>query len=228
MDRRNRTKFIPPHLKMERVQTFVPLEVKEWVLEECRRCDRTETYFAYQAFLTYIHCYNWTVNNDKWVSLEELLWSPPYKNESGERADVERNQYKLECQIRKDYLHWLDSIPNRAKDYINNPDPDYLKKIKNIFSARTLGQIRKRPMHLKRALILYYKLHAINPRITEIDFSLLRVEGWTDTPNFRSTQYVLGIGSVVSSKLKELGIDLAKPPKIIVGINDGKDESKNG
>lgn len=182
----------------KRIHSYAPSTVIDFIRRYSKSRDRPKAYLGTQSLFAYFPVYNWANN---WCSIQELL-SNPCDN---------RSKYKIDAYVPLTYVKWLDTMPSKAIDYIDDLSPDNLDRIKDEYGDR-LKMVRDRSMHLKRAMIIYYKLCQINPDIFELDLDLIRPEGFSDRyHNFQSTDYTIAY----SNKLAKLiGVDLSQPPSI--------------
>lgn len=186
-------------MKHHRIHSYVPPVILEWAERYHSSRGRPKTHLGTQALFFYFPCFNFA---NSWVSADELLTGPDY------RIPGNRARYKIDAYVPLTYLTWLDTMPSKAVDYLDDLSPDNLAEIKKKYGDR-LKMVRERSMHLKRAMIIYYKIAQLNPAILEIDADLIRPSGYEwKVHNFQSTDYVLAY----SNKLAGLiGVDLTKP-----------------
>jgi hypothetical protein len=189
-------------MKQYRIHSYIHKDLIEWANRYHFSRGRPKSYLGSQALFWYFPIFNFANN---WCSVDELITGPDYKI-PGNRA-----RYKIDAYMPRTYLTWLDTMPSRAIDYLDDLSPDNLDEIKKQYGDR-LKMVRDYSMHLKRAMIVYYKLCYVNPSILEIDADLIRPDGYTwNVHNFQSTDYVLAY----SNKLAKLiNVDLLKPPTL--------------
>lgn len=189
-------------MRKYRIHSYVPSSILEWAERYHFSRGRARAYIGGQAMWFYFPCFNFA---NSWVDADELLSGPDY------RIPGNREKCKVDAYMPLSYLKWLDTMPSRAIDYLDDLSPDNLAEIKEKYGDR-LKMVRERSMHLKRAMIIYYKIAQLNPSILEIDADLIRPEGYTWTVhNFQNIDYTIAY----SNKLAELiNVDLTKPPKM--------------
>lgn len=188
-------------MKTYRIHSYVPTVIIEWAHLYSRSRNRPRSHLGTQALYWYFPCFNFA---NAWCSADELLTGPNYK--------INRSCYKIDAYMPLTYLNWLDTMPGRAIDYLDDLSPDNLASIKENYGDR-IKMVRDRSMHLKRALIILYKLAQLNPAILEIDADLIRPDGFSNQyHNFQSTDYVLAYSNKLASLLN---VDLLlKPPTL--------------
>ncbi len=189
-------------MRRQRIHSYVHPAILNFAEKYRTSRSRPRAYIGGQAMWFYFPVFNFA---NGWCSSDELLTGPDYKI-PGNRAG-----YKIDAYMPLTYLKWLDTMPSKAIDYLDDLSPDNLAEIKEKYGDR-LKMVRERSMHLKRAMIIYYKIAQLNPSILEIDADLIRPEGYTWTVhNFQNIDYTIAY----SNKLAELiNVDLTKPPKM--------------
>jgi hypothetical protein len=186
----------------KRIHSYAPRTIIDWMNKYHRSRNRPKAYLGSQAMFCYFPVYNWSKS---WVSADELLSGPDYK------IPGNRSRYKIDAYMPTTYVKWLDKMSGKAIDYLDDTSPDNLARIKEQYGDR-LSMVRDHSMHLKRAIIIYYKLSLVNPGILELDLDLVRPEGYFNQfHDFQDTEYTIAY----SNKLAKLiGVDLSKPPKV--------------
>jgi len=241
--KRNKSNGTPRRVVCDRIQGHIHPALLDWLKHEADLRDITVNCIAYQCLLIYMPLYNWTINHSDngraWCNDYELLSSPSdwieFKCAIGgkrdPRYDRERNKGKLDVWIRRDYIAWLDGIPNRVTDYLSRGDPYYLAELRDlgypltrVGRGKTVDASKCRFMHLKRAIIIAWKIQQICPRLFDTAFDRLTV--WDKPPNFRNKKYIQLFGGKISATLKELGVDLSTPPNIEI-VKKNKDNGSN-
>lgn len=189
-------------MKRYRIHSYVPSPILEWAERYHFSRGRPKSYLGTQALFFYFPTFNFA---NSWVSADELLSGPDY------RISSNRARYRIDAYLPLTYLKWLDTMPKRAIYYLDDLSPDNLTAIKEKYGDR-LKMVRERSMHLKRAMIIYYKIAQLNPAILEIDADLIRPDGYTwNVHNFQNIDYTIAY----SNKLAELiNVDLTKPLKL--------------
>ena len=102
-------------------------------------------------------------------------------------------------------------MDSKATSLLDDYSPDYIEELKNKFGNR-LYMVRERSMHLKRAIIILYKLSLVWPDILWIDLESVRPSGYEwAVHNFQNIDYTLAYSNKIA---KMIDVDFSKPPKI--------------
>jgi hypothetical protein len=188
-----------------RIQCHAHPDIVEWVDRYCDSRERARSHIGTQALLFYFFSYSW---GPSWLSTPEFLVSPD---------DGDRNDYIISGYATPSYATWLDGLPKTVRKLDHESSPEYWAEIKNNFSTR-IYSVRSRSMHLRRALILYWKACLVMPELIEIDFDGMRPEGFEFVRHdFDNLNYTFAY----TAKIKRLvPIDLSKPPAITLFTKD--------
>ena len=190
-------------MKRYRIHSFVPPTILEWTNRYHFSRGRSRSYLGSQACYAYFAAYNW---GKTWCSMEELLTSPDHT-----KGDEYRSQFKIDAYMPRTYLRWLDTMDSKATSLLDDYSPDYIEELKNKFGNR-LYMVRERSMHLKRAIIILYKLSLVWPDILWIDLESVRPSGYEwAVHNFQNIDYTLAYSNKIA---KMIDVDFSKPPKI--------------
>jgi hypothetical protein len=182
-----------------RIHSYAPSTIIEFLDSYKRSHDRPRAYLGTQALFAYYPVFNFA---NGWCSVHEMLSGP----EPGKRSP-----YKIDAYVPITYVRWMDQMSGRAIDYIDDLSPDNLARIEEKYGSR-LKQVRDRSLHLKRAMIIYYKISKLNPDILEIDLDLIRPEGYEDRYHcFQDLDYLFGY---TEKLVKLINVDLSKPSGI--------------
>lgn len=190
-------------MKRVRLHSYAHPTIVEWLEKYKSSRDRPKAHLGSQAMWLYFVTYLW---GKSWVSIEEILSSPDYT-----KGNDYRSQFKIDAYMPKSYCMWLDTMDKRAIDFLDDQSPDRLKEIQERFGNR-LYMVREHSLHLKRAIIILYKLSLIWPDILWIDLESVRPKGyeWVK-PNFQDLDFLFAFTTEITQIIK---VDLSKPPKI--------------
>jgi hypothetical protein len=175
------------------VKTHIQPCILTWMNKYCSSRQRALSDIGTNALFLYFYSFNWAYN---WVSIEETVTTS--FNVSPER----RNDYMVTGYVPKSYLTWLDSLPQTLDTLTGNFSPEYWKELKHKYFNKVLT-VRSRSMHLKRALIIYYKLCQVRPAIVELDFDCVRPDDYFwDRHDFNNNNYLFAYTNKVGSLLQ--------------------------
>jgi hypothetical protein len=182
-----------------RVQCHLHPDIVGWIDRYCDSRQRARSHVGSQALLFYFFSWSW---GDSWLSAEETLCGP----------DVDsRNNFIVSAYAVKSYLAWFDTLPEKVEDVIQDSSPDNMARLRDMFGSR-IYSVRRRSMHLKRALTLYYKACQVQPNIIEIDFDGIRPMGYEwCRHDFDNHEYLFKYTEKIGSLIN---IDLSQPPPI--------------
>jgi hypothetical protein len=186
----------------KRIHSYAPRTIINWMNDYHRSRNRPKAHLGGQSLFAYFPSFNFS---NGWCSIDELLSGPDYK------IPGNRSHYKIDAYMPLTYVRWMDKMSGKAIDYLDDASPDNLARIKEQYGDR-LSMVRDHSMHLKRAIIIYYKLASVNPAILQLDLDLIRPSGYEDRYHcFQDIDYTIAY----SNKLARLiGVDLSRPPKI--------------
>jgi len=166
--------------------------VVEWIDQYCDSRQRARSDVGTNALYIYFYTYSWA---DKWVTIEETLEGPDIDS---------RNDYLVSGYVPKTYLSWFDSLEKNILELNKNPSPEYWQQLRDKYSTRVYS-VGGRAMHLRRALIIYYKLCQERPELVEVDFDALRPENYFwERHDFANQDYLFAYTAKVGEVLGDI------------------------